>query len=109
MPIYSAIHKAPISTGDFQPLKTAATTIDASNTQLPCGQVDAYFYNESGVNITMVFNATSTATAAAENSAFRTFNLPATTRIPFALRIDPNTTWVRSTGAASNFVVTYNW
>lgn len=109
MPIYSAIHKAPVSSGDFQALKTAAATIDASNTQLPCGQVDAYFANDSAVSITIVFNATSIATAAAENTAFRTLNLPATTRFPFALRIDPNTTWVRSSGAASNFYVTYNW
>ena len=76
MPIYSAIHKAPISTGSFQSLKTAATTIDATNTQIPFGQIDVYLNNDSAVAITIVFNAISDATALAEANAFRTFNLP---------------------------------
>lgn len=101
MPSLVTLVTAPISTDPFTALNASSVTA-ATNGLIPKGEVRAYFRNDSGVNVNLVFDAANATAAATDNSAFRSITIPSATTVLIPYQLDPSRAWIRSSGAATS-------
>jgi len=103
MPHLATLITCPVSTDPYALLKTAPAD-SSTDPKMPSGEVECWFRNDSGVVINVAFNVTNATDAADEVSKFRYITIPASSTVLIPYRLNPATTWVRSSGAVTSSV-----